>query len=125
MIKKKSNAKYQRRVLPFGLTDAAFSFSCVMFNILEEFCIFASSFYDGCIIFIKRTDHIRHVKTIIDKFAKFGIQIIFKKCQFVEEEVYFLGYVITKNGIKPQNFRISDVFKYFRVDTIFRNGFIF
>ena len=96
-----------------------------MFNILEEFCIFASSFYDGCIIFIKRADHIRHVKTIIDKFAKFGIQIIFKKCQFVEEEVYFLGYVITKNGIKPQNFRISDAFKYFRVDTIFRNGFIF
>ena len=31
------NVKYQWRVLPFGLTDAAFSLSYVMFNILEEF----------------------------------------------------------------------------------------
>ena len=37
------NAKYQWRVLPFGLTDAAFSPSYVMLNILEEFRSFARS----------------------------------------------------------------------------------
>ena len=85
MIKKKKQCKVPTESTAVWLNG--YSFSCVMFNILEEFCIFASSFYDGCIIFIKRADHIRHVKTIIDKFAKFGIQIIFWKCQFVEEEV--------------------------------------
>ena len=76
--------------------DAAFSLSYVMFNILEEFRSFARSFYDDCIIFSERVDHIRHVNAILDKFAKFGIQINFKKCQFAKEELDFLGYVFVK-----------------------------
>ena len=67
-----------------------------MFNILEEFRSFARSFYDDCIIFSKRVDHICRVKAILDKFAKFGIRITFKKCQFAKEEVDFLGYVFVK-----------------------------
>ena len=106
------NAKYQWRVLPFGLTDAAFSLSYVMFNILEEFRSFARSFYDDCIIFSKREDHIRHVKTILDKFAKFGIQINFRKCQFAKEEVDFLGYVVSKNGITPQNVKTLEILEF-------------
>ena len=73
------NAKHQWRLLPFGLTDAAFLLSYVMFNILEEFRSFARRLYGECIILSKRTDHICRVKTILDKFAKFGIQINFKK----------------------------------------------
>ena len=40
---------------------------------------------------------------ILDRFANFGIQIKFKKCQFVKDEVDFLGYVFSKSGIKVQN----------------------
>ena len=36
------------------------------------------------------------MSTILDKFAKFGIQINFKKCQFAKEEVDFPGYVFVK-----------------------------
>ena len=43
------NAKYHWRLVPFG-----------------------RSFDDDCIIFSKRADHIRHVKTILKKFTKFG-----------------------------------------------------
>ena len=106
------NAKYQWRVLPFGLTDAAFSLSYVVFNILEEFRSFARSFYDDCIIFSKREDQIRHVKTILDKFEKFGIQINFRKCQFAKEEVDFLGYVVSKNGITPQNVKTLEILEF-------------
>ena len=90
-------------VLLFGSTDAAFSLSYVTFNVLEEFRSFTRSFYDDCIIFSKRADHIYHVTAILDRFANFGIQIKFKKCQFVKDEVDFLGYVFSKSGIKVQN----------------------
>ena len=83
-----------------------------MFNILEEFRSFARHFYDDCILFSKRADHIRQVKTILEKFSKFRIQINFKKGQFAEEEVYFLGYVISKNGIKPQNVKTLEILEF-------------
>ena len=83
-----------------------------MFNVLEEFRSFARSFYDDCIIFSKRADHIRHVKMILDKFAKFAIQINFRKCQFAKEEVDFLGYVVSKNGIKPQNVKTLEILEF-------------
>ena len=106
------NAKYQWRVLAFGSTDAAFSLLCVMFNILEEFRSFTRRFYDDCIIFSKRADHIHHVTVILDRFANFGIQIKFKKCQFAKYEVDFLGYVVSKSGIKVQNVKRLETLEF-------------
>ena len=77
-----------------------------MFSILDEFSNFVRSFYDDCIIFCKQADHIRHIKMILDKFAK--------------QEVDFLGYVVSKNGIKPQNNKTEisgfQTPKYFRME---------
>ena len=106
------NAKYQWRVLPFGSTDAAFSLLYVMFNILEEFRSFTRIFYDDCIIFSKRADHIHHVTPILDRFANFGIQIKFKKCQFAKDEVDFLDYVVSKSGIKVQNVKRLETLEF-------------
>ena len=80
-----------------------------MFNILEEFRSFVRIFYEDCLIFSKRADHIRHVNTILDKFAKFGIQINFRKSQFAKEEVDFLYYVVSKNGI---NVKILEILEF-------------
>ena len=44
-----TQGKYQWNVLPFGLTDAAFSLARVMVKVLSEF-EFAKCFYDDCII---------------------------------------------------------------------------
>ena len=95
-----------------------------MFNILVEFCSSTRSFYADCIIFRKPADHIRHVKTILNKFAKFRIQINFKKCQFAKEELHLLGYVVSKNGIKRQNVKPLENLE-FQSPSIFRNGVIF
>ena len=52
------------------------------------------------------------MSTILDKFAKFGIQINFKKCQFAIEEVEFLGYAVSKNDIKPQNVKTLEILEF-------------
>ena len=107
-----ANTKYQWRVLSFGLMDDAFSLSYVMLNVLEEFCSFARTFYDDCIIFSKRADHIRHAKTILDKFTEFDIQINFKKCQFAKEVADFLGYGVSKKGVKPRNVKTLEISEF-------------
>ena len=61
---------------------------------------------------------------ILDKFAKFGIQINFETCQFAKGEVDFLGYIVSKNGIKPKNIKALKILEfqtpYFRIEVIFK-----
>ena len=49
---------------------------------------------------------------ILDRFANFGIQIKFKKCQFAKYEVDFLGYVVSKSGIKVQNVKRLETLEF-------------
>ena len=49
---------------------------------------------------------------ILDRFANFGIQIKFKKCQFVKDEVDFLGYAVSKSGIKVQNVKRLETLEF-------------
>ena len=68
--------------------------------------------YDDCIIFSQRADNIRQVETILNKFIKFLIKINFKKYRFEKEEVDFLGYVVSKNGIKQQNLQTLKILEF-------------
>ena len=43
---------------------------------------------------------------------RFSIQINFKRCLFAKEEVDFLGYVVSKNGIKPQNIKTIEILEF-------------
>ena len=49
---------------------------------------------------------------ILDRLANFGIQIKFKKCQFAKYEVDFLGYVVSKSGIKVQNVKRLETLEF-------------
>ena len=43
---------------------------------------------------------------------RFSIQINFKRCLFAKEEVDFLGYVVSKNGIKSQNIKTIEILEF-------------
>lgn len=92
--------KFQWTVLPFGLCDAAFSLSYVMYQLLDEFN-FAKSFYDDCIIFGKKTEHLDQIQQVLNKFAEQGIYVNLKKCQFMKDTVNFIGHHINSTGISP------------------------
>ena len=83
--------------------------SCLIF--LRNFVVL-QEVYDDCIIFSQRADNIRQVKTILNKFVKFRIKINFKKYRFEKEEVDFLGYVVSKNGIKQQNLQTLKILEF-------------
>ena len=73
------NGKYQWTVMPFWLTDAAFSLTYVMTNILQDFK-FLKSFYDDCIVYGKWSGDLDLVREVLEKFAEYGIHINLNKC---------------------------------------------
>ena len=100
--------KYEWLVMPFGLKDAAFSLSYVMDSILAEFDK-TKSFFDDCILYGKRAERIELLKSVLEKFAEYGIHANYKKCQFMVTECNFVGHVVNINGVKPQPTKISDI----------------
>ena len=109
--------KYEWLVMPFGLRDAAFSLSYVMDNILKDFEK-AKSFFDDCILYGKRVDHLDLLRNVLEKFAEYGIHINYKKCQFMVIECSFVGHVVNNKGVKPQPSKISDIVDFNKPNNI-------
>ena len=84
------NATYQWTMVPFGLTDAAFSLAYVMNEILREFK-FAKTFYDDCVLAGKRDNHLSQIAAVMEKFADFGIHVNLPKCQIILRRGIFHG----------------------------------
>ena len=57
------DGKYHWNVVPFGITDAAFSLAKVIWGLLLEYN-FAGSFYDDCTVFSSRSKHLDHLEIV-------------------------------------------------------------
>ena len=79
--------KYEWLIMPFGSKDAAFSLAYVMDNILIE----AKSFCDDCILYSKRVKHLDFLQKVLQKFAKYGIYINYKKCKLLFTDYNFVS----------------------------------
>ena len=55
--------------------------------------------------------HIDNIEGVLDIFSKYGVRIKLKKCNFMAEEVLFLGYVIDRNGVRPEKTKMDSILK--------------
>jgi len=51
--------------------------------------------------------HLRHLKGILEKCKKYGLKLKKEKCKFACEELEFLGHVIGKDGLAPDDRKIE------------------
>ena len=47
-------------------------------------------------------DHLDKVEQILERLCKIGLKVNANKSKFCRTEVEYLGYLITRDGIKPQ-----------------------
>ena len=111
------NGKYQWNVMPFGLMDAAFSLSYVMNEVLREF-EFAKSFYDDCILAGSKEKHFDQIRKVLNKFADYGIHVNLAKCQFMQNEVNFIGHIVDKTGVRPDKGKVSEIIDFQRPSNV-------
>ena len=55
------------------------------------------------------TEHIQHVKKVLDKLRRAGLFLKPEKYEFHKVELAFLGFVVGKNGIKIDLAKIKAV----------------
>ena len=95
--------KFEYLVMPFGLCNAPSTFQRVMNSVLEglidQFCVV----YIDDILIYSRTleEHQAHLKEVFQRLEKYRLIINVKKSTFFQEEVHYLGHVVSYNSIKP------------------------
>ena len=103
---------FEYQVMPFGLTNAPASFQGFINKILaEKLDIFVIVYLDDILIYTddNRDGHIAAVWWVLGQLKKYLLYANLKKCRFHQEEVRFLGYVVSSEGIRMEDERIEVV----------------
>ena len=54
-------------------------------------------------------EHLEELAIIMERLAKAGLKCKIDKCLFCEPEIEYLGYIITKEGVKPQPKKVQAI----------------
>ena len=100
---------YKSMVMPFGLTNAPATCQEVINNALREyFDIFVIAYLDNILIYSYTMDnHVQHLKLVLDCLQRKNLLIKPEKCDFHKQKVFYLGFLIGRDGmsIDPEKLR--------------------
>jgi hypothetical protein len=93
---------YQFKVLTFGLTNAPATFQSVMNDMLRPYVgKFVVVYLDDILIFSKTAEeHLSHLRQVLQTLRENQFYANPKKCDFMKEEISFLGHRVSANGLK-------------------------
>ena len=98
--------------MSFGLFNAPATFQRYVNKILaEKLDIFIIIYLDDILIYTKDLGqpHVEDVRRVLDQFRKNSLFANLKKCYFHQNEVCFLGYVVSSKDISIEAERIKVV----------------
>jgi len=87
--------------MPFGFTNAPATFQSYINNTLHPFLDrFCTAYLDDILIYSENQEHhIEHVKQILEALTKAGLEVKPQKCEFHTNNVEYLGFTITTEGL--------------------------
>jgi hypothetical protein len=88
-------------VVPFGLTNAPATFMCLMNNVVSNFLDrFLLVFIDDILIYSKsREYHEEHLNLVLQVPREHQLYDKFSKSEFFQNQVHYLGHVISEEGV--------------------------
>ena len=98
--------------MSFGLSNAPASFQGYINKILvEKLDIFVIVYLNDIFIYTEDQSqgHMEAVWWVLDFLKKNGLFVNLKKCRFYKDEVRFLEYVVSSQGIRIEDERIEAV----------------
>jgi hypothetical protein len=103
---------YEFLVLPFGLTNAPATFQRLMNSIFSDFIRegFVVVYLDDVLIFSKtEEEHMEHLRRVFARLREHNLYAKLKKCDFLKEELCYLGHIVGKFGLRADPAKVQTV----------------
>ncbi|GBG64324.1 hypothetical protein CBR_g41525 [Chara braunii] len=98
-------------VMPFGLTKAPATFQAAMTNefraMLDRFVLV---YLDNILVYRRSlVDHLEHLRRVLETLRRAKYKANRDKCEFVWQELEYLGHFVTPEGISPLSDKIQAI----------------
>ena len=98
--------------MPFGLSNAPATFQGYVNKILaEKLDVFVIVYLDDILIYTEDPSqpYVDAVRWVLDQLRKYSLFANLKKCRFHQDEIRFLGYIVSSKGISMEAKKIEVV----------------
>ncbi|XP_028134201.2 uncharacterized protein K02A2.6-like [Diabrotica virgifera virgifera] len=100
---------YAVKRLPFGIKSASSIFQREIENLFKGMKN-VTNFLDDIIVTGETAEeHMTNLREVLSKLEKAGLTVCKEKCVFFKEEVEYLGYKISKEGLKKTDSKIAAI----------------
>ena len=99
--------KYNR--MPFGISNAPAIFQRIMDQVLAGIPNCVAYLDDILITGTTDEEHLQTLEAVLSKFQDFNLRCNPSKCSFFNDQVCYLGFIIDKNGKRPDPQRVQAI----------------
>jgi hypothetical protein len=102
---------FESLVMPFGLTNAPASFQHFINDVLRPYLdVFVTAYLDDILIYSDNlNDHRNHVLKVLEALSKAGLHLKPEKCECHQQEVKYLGFIISTSGTKMDPAKVATI----------------
>jgi hypothetical protein len=111
---------YEFLVMPFGLTNAPSTFQSLMNEVFHDYLRkFVLVFFDDILVYSSSwAQHLEHVRIVLEIMEKQQLYVKRTKCIFGQQEVQYLGHVISPNGVGVDPEKVDAMQKWPKPETL-------
>ncbi len=102
--------KYSYKRLPMGIAGSPDIFQENMSELMESL-EFIRAYLDDLLCISKSSleDHLKKLEVVLGRLCNAGLKVNAAKLTFCALEIEYLGYVLTRDGIKPQSNKVQAI----------------
>lgn len=110
---------FEWNCMPFGLCNAPSTFQRLMQRIFDQQCQSLLLYLDDIVVFsCTIEEHLDRLKVVLGRLQKENLKVKLSKCAFFQQEVHYLGHVISDKGVSTDPSKVEVVANWQTPSTI-------